>query len=130
MRKRWRLCTADKISREVIGAAIEVHTRLGPGMLESAYEACLCCELGVRQIPFERQLPLPLVFKDFTLECGYRLDFLVDRVVVVELKCVESFLPIHEAQLITYLKLGGFPVGLMFNFNVLKLKDGILRRVV
>ena|SRR5436190_17586087 len=120
----------EELTREIIGAAIEVHTRLGPGMLESAYEACLCCELGVRQIPFERQLPLPLVFKDFTLECGYRLDFLVDRVVVVELKCVESFLPIHEAQLITYLKLGGFPVGLMFNFNVLKLKDGILRRVV
>ena len=114
----------------ILGAAFEVHSRLGPGLLESAYQACLGLELLQRRIPFEREVPVQLTFKDMRVDCGYRLDFLVDKLVVVELKSVEAFLPIHEAQLITFLKLGSFPVGLMINFNVRKLKEGIMRRVV
>jgi GxxExxY protein len=120
----------DELTSAILGAAFEVHSRPGPGLLESAYEACLGHELALRQIQFERQLPVPLLFKGAQLDCGYRLDLLVGRLIVVELKSVDGFLPIHEAQLITYLKLGRFPVGLMINFNVLRLKDGILRRVV
>ena len=120
----------EELTSAILGAAIEVHSRLGPGMLESAYDACLGCEFASRGIAFERQLPLPVVFKGTSLDCGYRLDFLVARLVVVELKSIDGFLPIHEAQLLTYLRLGRFPVGLMINFNVLKLKDGIMRRVM
>jgi GxxExxY protein len=117
------------LTREVIGAGIEVHRALGPGLLESAYEECLCHELGLRGIHFERQKPLPVAFKGVTLDCGYRLDLLVSNSVVVEIKAVETFLPIHEAQLLTYLKLGGWKLGLLVNFNVPLLKDGI-RRIV
>lgn len=120
----------NELTKEIISAAIEVHRALGPGLLESAYEECLCRELNLRGIPFERQVPLPVEFKGVRLECGYRLDLLVDKRVVVEIKTVESLLPIHEAQLLTYLKLGGWKVGLLINFNVSVLKNGIRRRVL
>ena len=122
--------TLDEITRAVIGAAIEVHRHLGPGLLESAYEECLCRELSLRQIPFERQKPLPLEYKGLRLECGYRLDLLVAGSVVVEIKAVEEILPVHEMQLVTYLRLGGWKVGLLINFNVPVLKQGIRRRVL
>ena len=115
----------EELTGSILGAAFEVHTRLGPGLLESAYDACLC-----HGIPFERQVPVPVSFKDFKLDCGYRLDILAARQVVVEIKAVDKFLPIHEAQLITYLKMGSFPVGLLINFNVRRLREGIMRRVV
>jgi GxxExxY protein len=120
----------NEITREVIGAAIAVHRVLGPGLLESAYQECLCQELILRGIPFERQVPLPLEYRGIRLECGYRLDILVAGLVVVEVKSVEAIAPIHEAQLITYLRLGGWNVGLLMNFNVVVLKDGIRRKVL
>ena len=120
----------EELTGSILGAAFEVHTRLGPGLLESAYDACLCHELVHRGIPFERQVPVPVSFKDSKLDCGYRLDILVERQVVVEIEAVDEFLPIHEAQLITYLKMGSFPVGLLINFNVRRLREGIMRRVV
>lgn len=120
----------NELTQETIGAAIEVHRTLGPGLLESAYEECLCRELTMRNISFERQKPLPLEYKGFKLECGYRIDLLVARTVVVEVKTVEDLLPIHEAQLLTYLKLGGWKLGLLINFNVPVLKQGIKRLVL
>jgi len=120
----------NEITQAIIGAAIEVHRVLGPGLLESAYEECLCRELTLRQIPFERQRPLPLEYKGVHLDCGYRLDLVVAGVVVVEIKAVEALLSIHEAQLLTYLRLGGWKVGLLLNFNVVVLKNGIRRRVL
>ena len=120
----------NKVTEAIIGAAIEVHRTLGPGLLESAYEECLCHELRLRGIPFERQRPLPVTYKGLDLECGYRLDLLVHDAVVVEIKAVEALQPIHEAQLLTYLKLGGWKVGLLINFNVPVLKNGIRRRVL
>jgi GxxExxY protein len=120
---------ADELSREIIGAAIEVHKHLGPGLFESAYEECLCCELGLRGIEFKRQVPLPLNYKGMKLECGYRLDLLVEDLVVVELKAVEAFDPIYDAQMITYLKLRNAWLGMIINFNVKKLKDGVRRLV-
>jgi GxxExxY protein len=120
----------NEITEAIIGAAIEVHRALGPGLLESAYEECLCHALTLRQIPFGRQRPLPIAFKGIQLDCGYRLDLLVAEAVVVEIKAVEDLLPIHEAQLLTYLKLGGWRVGLLINFNVPILKHGIRRRVL
>lgn len=119
----------DQLSDAVIGAAIEVHRMLGPGLLESAYEECLCRELTLRDIPYERQVPLPVVYKDVKLECGYRMDVVVAKALVVEVKSVDAIAPIHEAQLLTYLKLSGIRVGLLLNFNVPVLKDGIRRRV-
>jgi len=120
----------NKLSEQIIGAAIEVHRALGPGLLESAYEECLCRELALRSIPFERQRSLPVQYKGVKLDCGYRLDLLVDESVVVEIKAVESVQPIHEAQLLTYLKLGGWKLGLLINFNVPILKEGIRRRIL
>ncbi|MGB9593741.1 MAG: GxxExxY protein [Anaerolineae bacterium] len=117
----------NRITEAIIGAAIEVHRALGPGLLESAYEECLCRELSLRKIPFERQYPLPLEYKGLQLDCGYRLDLLVGNAVVVELKAVEELLPIHTAQVLTYLRLGGWRVGLLINFNVPVLKHGIRR---
>jgi GxxExxY protein len=111
----------------VIGAAIEVHKTLGPGLLESAYEECLCRELDLREIPYERQRPLPVLYKGLRLDCGYRLDIVVDDAVILELKACEELLPVHDAQLLTYLKLTGLKVGLLINFNVPVLKDGIRR---
>jgi GxxExxY protein len=120
----------NRVTEAIIGSAIEVHRALGPGLLESAYEECLCREMDLRCIPFERQRPLPVEYKGLRLDCGYRLDLLVSDRVVVEIKAVESLLPVHEAQLLTYLKLGGWKVGLLINFNVPVLKQGIRRRVL
>ena len=119
----------NEITGNVIGAAIEVHRQLGPGLLESAYTECLCREFLLREINFEKEKPLPVEYKGVKLECGYRLDFLVERLVVVEIKAVEAVAPIHEAQLVTYLKLGGWRIGLLINFNVLILKNGIRRKI-
>jgi len=119
----------DEISDVVIGACIEIHQHLCPGLLESAYEECLCHELSVRGIPFERQKPLPVIYKSVRLDCGYRLDLIVDGKLIVELKAVEELLPIHEAQLLTYLKLANLPFGLLINFHVPVLKHG-LKRIV
>ena len=118
------------MTSDVIGAAIEVHRQLGPGLLESSYRECLCRELVLRGINFEREKPLPLQYKGIHLGCGYRLDLLVANSVVVEVKSVESLAPIHEAQLITYLRIGGWRVGLLINFNVAVLKSGIRRRIL
>jgi GxxExxY protein len=117
------------LTGRIIGAAIEVHKLLGPGLLESAYEECLAHELSFSSISFERQVPLPVNYKSLQLDCGYRLDFLVEKTVVLEPKAVETLQPIHEAQLLTYLRLGGWPIGLLINFNVPVLKKGIKRMV-
>jgi GxxExxY protein len=117
----------NDITQRVIGAAIEVHRQLGPGLLESAYEECLCHELQIRKLNFERQKPIPLVYKDAKLDCGYRLDLLVEGRIVVELKSVDGLGAIHEAIVLTYLKLSGHHLGLLINFNVTLLKDGIKR---
>jgi GxxExxY protein len=117
----------NKLTGEVIGAAIEVHKSLGPGLLESAYEECLCRELDLRKIGYERQKALPVEYKGVRLDCGYRLDVVVDERLILELKACDSLLPIHEAQLLTYLKLTGIKVGLIINFNVVVLKEGIKR---
>jgi len=120
---------ANRLSRAILGAAIEVHRHLGPGLLESAYETCLAHELSVRHIPFERQKGLPLRYKGVTLDCGYRLDLLVGGLVIVELKAVDTILGIHEAQLLTYLRITGLWLGMLLNFNERVLKYGI-RRIV
>jgi len=120
----------NKITHAVIGAAIEVHRQRGPGLLESAYLECLSSELVLRGIPFERQKPLPLEYKGVHLECGYRLDLLALGCVVVEIKSVEVLAPVHDAQLLTYLRLGGWCVGLLINFNVAALKSGIYRKIL
>ena len=120
----------DRLSREIIGAAIEVHKQLGPGLLESAYEHCLAYELSLRKIPFERQKPMPVIYKGVKLDCGYRLDLLVDNCVVVDLKAVDKIHPVHEAQMHTYLKLADCKLGLLLNFNVFLLKSGIKRIVL
>jgi GxxExxY protein len=120
----------NQVTQAVIGAAMEVHRSLGPGLLESAYQECLCREFAVRGIPFESERPLPLEYKGTRLECGYRLDLLVAGSVVVEIKSVEAIAPVHEAQLLTYLKPGGWKVGLLINFNVPLLKQGIRRKVL
>jgi GxxExxY protein len=114
----------------VIGAAIDVHRRLGPGLLESTYEACLCYELAARQVPFRRQVPVPVVYDDVKLDCGYRVDIVAGSQLVVELKSVAAIEPIHEAQLLTYMRLGGWRLGLLINFNVMLLKSGIRRRIL
>jgi len=119
----------DTLSREIIGAAIEVHRQLGPGLLETAYEECLCHEFSIRNIVFERQKPLPIEYKQVKLDCGYRLDVVVENLVILELKAVHAIEPIHEAQLLTYLKLSGLKLGLLINFNVAVLKNGIKRIV-
>jgi GxxExxY protein len=119
----------NDITQAIIGAAIEVHKALGPGLLESAYEECLARELTLKGIPFERQHPLPIEYKGLQLDCGYRIDLLVENRVVVELKAIEGLLPLHEAQILTYLKLGGWSTGLLINFNVPVLTKGIRRLV-
>ncbi|MEW6609153.1 MAG: GxxExxY protein [bacterium] len=119
----------NQITEKIIGAAIEIHKTLGAGLLESAYEECLCYELSILGLHFKRQVELPVRYKGVRLDCGYRLDLLVEEEVVVELKTVEQLLPIHEAQLLTYLKMINKRVGLLINFNVPVLKDGIKRIV-
>ena len=120
----------DPRTSPIIGAAIEVHRHLGPGLLESAYEQCLCHELHLRGLSFRCQVDLPLSYKGIKLDCGYRIDLIVGDEIVVELKAVEKILPIHEAQLLTYMKLAAKPVGLLINFNVPLLTQGIVRRVL
>jgi len=117
----------NKITGQIIGGAIEVHRHLGPGLLESAYEACLAYELGQRGLGVERQKPLPIVYKDIKLDQGYRIDLLIENKVIVELKVVEALTNVHEAQLLSYLKFSGCSIGLLINFNVALLKDGIKR---
>jgi GxxExxY protein len=119
----------DKLTQQVIAAAIEVHQALGPGLLESAYEHCLCHELSLRQIQHKRQVVLPLSYKGTMLDCGYRLDILVEGQVVIEMKTVDKILPVHKAQLLTYLRLLQAKVGLILNFHEARLKDGICRLV-
>jgi len=118
------------LTEQIIGAAIEVHRALGPGLLESAYMHCLGRELSLRNLPFEREKALPVSYKGVDLDCGYRIDFIVDSKVIVELKAVEQLHPIHEAQLLTYIRLAACRVGLLINFNVPLLKRGIVRRVL
>jgi GxxExxY protein len=120
----------NQFTKEVIGAAIEVHRAVGPGLLESAYQHCLARELDVRGIPFQREVWIGIDYKGIIIERAYRLDFLVGGLVVVELKAVDCLTPIDDAQLLTYLRLGGWPVGLLINFNVPILKEGIRRRVL
>ena len=117
----------NKLTGKVIGAAIEVHKALGPGLLESAYEECMSYELMLNKMRLERQKPLPVEYKGVKLDCGYRLDLVVENLLIVELKACDSLLPIHEAQLLTYLKLTNMKVGLLINFNVPVLKEGIKR---
>ncbi len=118
------------LTREIIGAAIEVHRHLGPGLLESAYQQCLAKELQLRGIPYQSEWPLPLEYKGLRVNCGYCVDFLVADSVVIETKAVEAIAPVHEAQLLTYMRVGGWKVGLLINFNVLVLKTGIRRKVL
>ena len=120
----------DPRTAAIIGAAIEVHRQLGPGLLESAYEQCLCHELHLRGLPFTCQVNLPVAYKGLKLDCGYKIDVIVNDEVIVELKAVEKILPVHEAQLLTYLKLSGKKVGLLINFNSSLLTQGIIRRVL
>ena len=121
----------EPLSEQVIGAAIEVHRTLGLGLLESAYEECLCHELHLRGLAFKRQVELPVHYKGVNLDCGYKLDSLVEDQIILELKCVEHLLPVHEAQLLTYLKLTGKRVGFLLNFNVATLaRGGIVRKVL
>jgi GxxExxY protein len=116
-----------QLTSRINGAAIHVHRTLGPGLLESAYQACLEYELAKRKVPFKRQVPVPLQYGDVCLDCGYRLDLLVEDRVIVEVKSVEAFAKIHVAQMITYLKLKNCPVGLMLNFNVASMRNDIRR---
>jgi len=120
----------NELTDAIIGAATEVHRVLGPGLLESTYEMCLCRELSLREIPFERQAPVPVEYKGVKLDCGYRSDLVVDGTILVEIKAIDSLLPIHDAQLLSYLKLGGWKIGLLINFNVELLKHGLRRRVL
>ena len=120
----------NSLTHEIIGAAIDVHRHLGPGLLESAYRECLCHELCLRGVDFRRELNLPLHYKGIKLDCGYRVDVLVADLVLVELKAIQVLAPVHEAQLLTYLRLGGWSAGLLINFNVPVLKDGIRRRLL
>ena len=120
----------EDLTGQIIGAAIDVHRELGPGLLESAYEACLCYELSVRKIPFTRQVMLPVVYKSIRVDCGYRADVIVADRVVIEVKAVESVTDLHKAQLLTYLRITGNKVGLILNFNTVTLKDGIVRQVL
>ena len=120
----------QSLTREIIAAAMEVHRALGPDLLESAYQACLCHELALRNISFVQQVDLPVTYKDIRLDCGYRIDLVVEDRVVVELKSVQEMLPVHEAQLLTYMRLTNKRVGLLINFNVAVLKNGIMRRIL
>src|SRR5437588_1370697 len=117
----------DLLTQRVIGFAIDVHRQLGPGLLESAYEECLCFELEYNRLPFKRQVALPVIYKSVRLDCSYRLDVVVQDEVILELKTVERLAPIHEAQMLTYMKLSGIRTGLLLNFNCAVLKDGIRR---
>jgi len=125
-----RASTLNELSRRIIGLCIEVHRELGPGLLESAYEECLAYEFGCHAIPYARQKLLPVRYKEVELNCGYRVDFVVRNELILELKALTELQPIHEAQILTYLKLADCPLGLLINFNVPTLKDGICRVVL
>jgi GxxExxY protein len=120
----------NRLSSKIINVAIEVHKELGPGLLESAYEECMCHEFRLREISFERQKTLPIIYKGIILDCGYKLDILVENVIMLELKACEKLEPIHKAQLLTYLKISNLKLGLLLNFNVPLLRDGIKRVVL
>ncbi len=120
----------DLLTEKIIGCAIEVHRGLGPGLLESAYEECLCFELGQAQLSHEKEVRLPILYKAVRLDCGYRMDIVVEDRVVIELKTVDRLMPIHEAQLLTYLKLSRIKTGLLLNFNSATLKEGLRRLVL
>ena len=120
----------DELSNQVIGCALEVHRNLGPGLLESTYEQCLAYEMKLAGMAFKLQYPLPVKYKGIKLDCGYRIDLLVNYTIIVELKSVDKILPIHQAQLLTYMKLSGISIGLLINFNVKYLKDRIKRMVL
>ena len=120
----------NALTERIIGAAIEVHRALGPGLLESAYEECLCHELSLVGLKVRRQVPLPVIYKSINLDCGYRIDMIVEESIVIELKTVERLMPIHQAQLLTYLKPGHYKTGLILNFSSAVLKDGIKRIVL
>jgi GxxExxY protein len=117
----------NQITEKIIGCAIEVHKRLGPGLLESAYEECLSYELQSIGLKIDRQVAIPVVYKDIKLECGYRIDILVENTVIIELKAIEAFAPVHEAQILTYMKFANKTIGLLMNFNVVMLKNGLKR---
>ena len=119
----------NQLSSKIIGAAIEVHKTLGPGLLESTYEECLCHELDLQGLKYDRQINLPVHYKDKKLDCGYRVDVIVERSVILELKAVDAILPIHKAQLLTYLKLSNVQLGLLLNFNISLMRDGVHRIV-
>ena len=119
----------DLVARQIVDSAFAVHTTLGPGLLESVYEQCLAFELASRNIAVERQVPVPVTYRGVLIDAAFRMDIVVAGMVVVEVKAVEKMVPIHEAQLVTYLKLSGYPIGLLINFNVPLIKDGIRRMV-
>ena len=120
----------SELTEQVIGCAIKVHKQLGPGLLESVYEECLCFELAEAGLPFERQIALPIVYRERVLDGGFRADIVVSAVLIIEIKSVEAIHPVHEAQLLTYLRLTRHKIGLLMNFNVLRLKDGLRRFVM
>jgi GxxExxY protein len=124
------LSYGGELSERVIGSAMDVHRQLGPGLLEAVYEECLCFELKQAGIEYRRQVPLPVFYKGVQLECGYRMDIVVEHQLVVEIKSVERFLPMHEAQMLTYLRLSGLRIALLMNFNSVALKDGLRRFVL
>lgn len=121
--------TENELSNKVIGLAMEVHTALGPGLLESAYKECLYFKIGSAGLYVEKEKPMPLVFEQVKLDCGYRMDLLVEKKLVIEIKAVEALTDVHLAQVLTYMKLGDFKLGLLMNFNVARLKGGIKRVV-
>ena len=120
----------NRLTQKVIGCAIEVHRTLGPGLLETVYEVCLCRELGMAGIPFVRQQKIPVLYKGERVDCDLRIDVIVDRTLAVEIKVVQQVLPVHEAQLLTYLRVAGLPLGLLLNFNEPTMRDGIRRRAL
>jgi GxxExxY protein len=120
----------EELTEAIIGAAIEVHRATGPGLLESAYQNFLAHEFTLRGISFEKEIPLPVVYKGVRLDCGYRMDFVVEDRIILEVKAVEKLIPIHEAQLLTYLKLSGKRVGLIINFNSAVIRNSLIRRVL
>ncbi len=121
---------AEKLTSEIIGSPIDVHRELGPGLLESVYEECFCFELGLRSIEYQRQIQLPVNYKGRSLDCGYRMDVLVEDTVIVEIKAVDTVLPVHKAQLLTYMKLSSKSIGLLINFHEAVIKDGLIRMVL
>jgi GxxExxY protein len=120
----------DELSRSVIGCAIEVHRTLGPGLLESTYRQCLAFEFSQARISFQMEVPLPVRYKEVLMDCGYRIDLLVNGNLIIEIKSVETLLPIHQAQILTYMRLANAPLGLLINFNVTKLQNGIKRFIL